>query len=179
MPATRSPGHWTRRLALIAAFGLAFWILLAFPDLVGIPVAIVVVILIGLVLYVQADRDRLARSNAVLAKQFDRADAEATRWTGRHTNVLILADQRLEEIEKLTAALEASKSAYQGAEDEVERLEEALKSAQAKQFLAEARVHDLEQAAITVDVTAAEEKAVAQVVRDLGSSPWPLTGNQA
>jgi hypothetical protein len=172
MPATRSPGHWTRRLALVAAFVLAFWIVLAFPDLVGIPVAIVVTILIGLVLYVQADRDRLARSNAVLAKQFDRADAEATRWAGRHTNVLLLADQRLEEIEKLTAERTELTA-------DVVFLSEQLKSAQAKQFAAEARVHDLEQAAITVDVTAAEEKAVAQVVRDLGSSPWPLTGNQA
>lgn len=146
--------HRWRRGALLAVLVLAFWILLAFPEWVGVPVAVIVIVLLSVLGYVLRDRDRLADQLDAAETRRARAEADAVRCAG---------------------IAEAERRAREGADAQVRRLTEEVNSAQAKQFAAEAK---LQAATWTAEhtVSPTEEAAAAQLVRDIGSSSWPVSG---
>lgn len=102
MPATRSPGAWTRRIALLAVLVLAFWILLAFPEWVGVPVAVVVIVLLSLLGYVLRDRDRLADQLDAAETRRVQAERDATLHAGVAAAAIRQAGDLAEQLEKAT-----------------------------------------------------------------------------
>lgn len=105
-----------RRAALVVALAIALWILIAYPDWVGIPVACVVIVLLALLTYVQADRDRLLRSNEVLRDQLDRAEADATTHAGIATRSIALAADLTNQLEKAHNETKVAQSKQYAAE---------------------------------------------------------------
>ncbi|MCA0332279.1 MAG: hypothetical protein LCI03_20635 [Actinobacteria bacterium] len=102
MPATRSPGAWTRRIALLAVLVLAFWILLAFPEWVGVPVAVVVIVLLSLLGYVLRDRDRLADQLDAAETRRVQAERDATLHAGVAAAAIRRAGDLADQLEKAT-----------------------------------------------------------------------------
>lgn len=114
-----------RRAALVVALAIALWILIAYPDWVGIPVACVVIVLLALLTYVQADRDRLLRSNKVLRDQLDRAEQDATTHAGIAARSITMAADLTDQLEKAHNEAKAAHTRQIAAEVKLEGLRNA------------------------------------------------------